>query len=43
VRELRRVGIGPLALGTLREGASRRLTPAEVDALRAAADDGRLA
>lgn len=36
VRELRRVRFGPLAIGTLKEGASRRLTPAEVDALRSA-------
>lgn len=36
VRELRRVRFGPLALGNLKEGASRRLTPAEVDALRGA-------
>lgn len=36
VRELRRVRFGPLALGNLKEGAARRLTPAEVDALRRA-------
>ena len=36
VRELRRIRFGPLALGALKEGASRRLTPAEVDALRSA-------
>jgi pseudouridine synthase len=34
VRELRRVAIGPLALGSLASGAWRRLTAAEVDALR---------
>jgi 23S rRNA pseudouridine2605 synthase len=34
VRELRRVSIGPLALGTLASGAWRRLTPAEVAGLR---------
>jgi 23S rRNA pseudouridine2605 synthase len=43
VRELRRVSFGPLPLGRLREGQSRRLTPAEVDALRAAADERRVA
>ena len=43
VRELRRVRFGPLPLGQLREGQSRRLTPAEVDALRAAADERRVA
>lgn len=43
VRELRRVRFGPLALGSLKDGASRRLTPAEVDALRAAAAGPRLA
>lgn len=36
VRELRRVRFGPLELGNLAEGRSRRLTPAEVEALRAA-------
>lgn len=39
VRALRRVGFGTLTLGTLPEGRSRRLTPGEVDALRAAADE----
>lgn len=43
VRDLRRVRFGPLMLGTLREGQSRRLTPSEVDALRAAADEPRVA
>jgi len=43
VRELRRVRFGPLPLGQLREGQSRRLTPAEVDALRAVADERRVA
>ncbi len=38
VRDLRRVRFGPLELGTLREGAARRLAPAEIEALRAAAD-----
>jgi 23S rRNA pseudouridine2605 synthase len=38
VRALRRVRFGPLELGTLREGACRRLGPAEIEALRAAAD-----
>ncbi len=36
VRELRRVRFGPLELGALREGASRRLTPKEIESLRAA-------
>ena len=43
VRELRRVRFGPLPLGQLREGQSRRLTPGEVEALRAAADEPRVA
>lgn len=43
VRELRRVRFGPLPLGQLREGQSRRLTPGEVEALRAAADERRVA
>lgn len=34
VRELRRVGIGPLELGRLASGCWRRLTPAELAALR---------
>jgi 23S rRNA pseudouridine2605 synthase len=37
VRALQRVRFGPLELGGLREGASRRLTPAEVEKLRLAA------
>ncbi|CAB4926407.1 unannotated protein [freshwater metagenome] len=37
VRNLRRVRFGPLELGTLAEGRVRRLTPAEVQALRDAA------
>jgi 23S rRNA pseudouridine2605 synthase len=37
VRRLQRVAIGPVGLGSLREGASRRLSPEEVAALRAAA------
>ena len=36
VVELERVRFGPLALGDLREGASRRLTAAEVERLRQA-------
>ena len=36
VRELRRVRFGPLELGPLREGASRRLTPKEIESLRVA-------
>jgi 23S rRNA pseudouridine2605 synthase len=36
-RSLQRVGFGPLKLGDLRPGASRRLTPDEVDALKRAA------
>ena len=44
VRELRRVGFGPLPLGTLREGQSRRLTPGEVDvAARARPTSARVA
>jgi 23S rRNA pseudouridine2605 synthase len=35
VVSLRRVGFGPLQLGRLAEGAHRRLTPAEVERLRA--------
>ncbi len=38
VRELRRVRFGPLELGDLREGKARRLTPSEIEALRAAGD-----
>jgi 23S rRNA pseudouridine2605 synthase len=34
VRELRRVGFGPLRLGRLREGGYRALKPGEVQALR---------
>jgi len=37
VVELERVRFGPLRLGALKEGSVRRLTPAEVDALRDAA------
>jgi 23S rRNA pseudouridine2605 synthase len=37
VVELRRVRFGPLALGDLQPGRSRRLTPAEVERLRKAA------
>jgi 23S rRNA pseudouridine2605 synthase len=40
VRRLRRVAFGPLRLGDLPEGAARRLTPAEVERLRAAAGAG---
>jgi 23S rRNA pseudouridine2605 synthase len=36
VRQLIRVRVGPLALGGLRPGQWRRLTAAEVSALRAA-------
>jgi 23S rRNA pseudouridine2605 synthase len=36
VRELRRVAFGPLGLGELQPGTARRLTAAEVDALRRA-------
>ncbi|MBI5103507.1 MAG: rRNA pseudouridine synthase, partial [Solirubrobacterales bacterium] len=36
VRRLRRVAFGPLRLGDLPEGAARRLSPAEVERLRAA-------
>ncbi len=36
VQELRRTDIGPLSLGDLPAGAARRLSPAEVAALRAA-------
>ena len=32
--DLRRVGFGPLRLGDLAEGRSRRLSPAEVERLR---------
>jgi 23S rRNA pseudouridine2605 synthase len=35
VLELRRVGFGPLRLGALKDGAHRRLSPAEVERLRA--------
>ena len=37
VTDLRRVRIGPLALGSLAEGEVRRLTPTEVERLRSAA------
>ena len=44
VRELRaRRRSARCRSGALREGQSRRLTPAEVDALRAAADERRVA
>jgi 23S rRNA pseudouridine2605 synthase len=36
VRRLQRVGFGPLALGDLRPGGFRRLTPEEIEALRRA-------
>jgi 23S rRNA pseudouridine2605 synthase len=36
VRTLSRVAFGPLELGALPVGGSRRLSPAEVDALRRA-------
>ncbi len=38
VRSLRRVRFGPLELGRLAEGRSRRLLPAEVEALRRAVE-----
>ena len=42
VTRLRRVAFGPITLGDLRPGASRRLTPREVRSLRAAvAEPGR--
>jgi 23S rRNA pseudouridine2605 synthase len=41
VRTLRRVAFGPLRLGSLPEGAARRLSPAEVQRLRAAAEPPR--
>ena len=40
VVELRRVSFGSLELGTLREGAARKLKAAEVDALRRLAEAG---
>jgi len=40
VRSLTRVAYGPLTLGSLAEGATRRLSPAEVRALRASASGG---
>jgi len=43
VRELRRMAFGPLALGTLAEGASRRLSSAEVQRLRRAGSSKRRA
>lgn len=42
VRELRRIGFGPLAIGNLKEGQSRRLTPSEIEVLRGAAEEERL-
>jgi 23S rRNA pseudouridine2605 synthase len=41
VLTLRRVAIGPVTLGDLREGASRRLTASEVESLHRAAVGGR--
>jgi 23S rRNA pseudouridine2605 synthase len=41
VRTLTRVGFGPLELGGLPVGGSRRLSPAEVDALRRASQSSR--
>jgi len=42
VTRLRRLAFGPITLGDLRPGASRRLTPREVRSLRAAvAEPGR--
>jgi 16S rRNA U516 pseudouridylate synthase RsuA-like enzyme len=41
VARLRRVAFGPIGLGDLRPGASRRLTPREVRALRAAVAEPR--
>ncbi len=38
VRRLKRIRVGPLGLGPLREGQYRFLSPAEVEALRASAD-----
>jgi 23S rRNA pseudouridine2605 synthase len=35
VLELRRVGFGPLRLGGLKDGEHRRLSPSEVERLRA--------
>jgi 23S rRNA pseudouridine2605 synthase len=40
VAELERVAFGPLRLGSLGPGESRRLTPAEVERLRKAAESG---
>ena len=37
VRSLRRISFGPLKLARLAEGRHRRLTPAEIEALREAA------
>jgi len=39
VTRLRRVAFGPIALGDLQPGGSRRLTPREVRTLRAAVDE----
>jgi 23S rRNA pseudouridine2605 synthase len=41
VESLERIAFGPLRLGDLREGGVRRLPPAEVERLRAAADGPR--
>ena len=40
VDELERVAFGPLRLGSLAPGEARRLTPAEVERLRKAAESG---
>ena len=40
VEELERVAFGPLRLGSLAVGAARRLTPAEVERVRKAAESG---
>ncbi len=40
VVSLRRIGFGPLRLGELGEGSARRLSAAEIEELRAAADRG---
>jgi len=37
VKRLKRIRVGPLALGPLREGQYRFLTPREVEALKASA------
>jgi 23S rRNA pseudouridine2605 synthase len=40
VARLERVAFGPLRLGSLGEGEARRLSPAEVERLRKAAESG---